>query len=83
MTSERAAKLTPLSYNWKLLNGDEEIKRKKQKLDILDEGNKEEENMQSFKHEERESLEKDNLSSSSDISDSESDSEISESRLLF
>ena len=70
MTSERAAKLTSLSYNWKLLNGDEEIKRKKQKLDILDEGNKEEENIQSFKHEERESLEKDNLSSSFDNSNS-------------
>ena len=41
LTPERAAKLTFLSYNWKLLNGDEEIKRKKQKLDIIDEGNKE------------------------------------------
>ena len=41
MTSERAAKLTYLSYNWKPLNDDEEINRKKQKLDIIDEGNKE------------------------------------------
>ena len=45
LTSEKAATLTYLSYNWKLLNGDEEIQRKKEKLDIIDEGNKEQENV--------------------------------------
>lgn len=34
LTSERAAKLTYLSYNWKLLQGDQGTKRKK-KLNII------------------------------------------------
>ena len=42
---------------------------------------KEQGNVQSFMHEERESLEKDNLSNSSDSSDSDSDCEISYSDL--
>ena len=77
LTSEGAAKVTYFSYNWKPLHVNEKIKRKKQKVNIIDQGNKEQEIVQSFMHEERKSLEKDNLSSSSDSSDSESDCEIS------
>ncbi|GBN46052.1 hypothetical protein AVEN_74513-1 [Araneus ventricosus] len=83
LTSERAAKLTYVSYNRKLLHCNEETKRKKQKLDLMNKNNttqenEEQENEQSCTSEEN-SMETKKLCDSSEILISESGSEMSDS----
>lgn len=69
LTSERAAKLTYISYNWKLLHCDENTKCKKRKLELRNDENTSQKNLQSFSSEE-DNTETDNLYNSSENSNS-------------